>query len=269
MSLNYVQLQIVQQDAGQDAGSGAVTITPTSKVTAAGITVVSQVPLVRQLSSGTLTVQLVASDNSGTVPASGFWAYNIQLPNETVPTPYLVNFSGGASQRLDSLTPVVASTTYGPAATAGVTSFNTRSGAVTPASGDYTAAQVGALAAAASSTSVPAAALTPKVVTLTDGSSVPLNAAAGNVFDWPLGGSSHTLAAPTGLVDGEVFTVRVKYGGSFTPLFAAIYDFGAAGAPSWTATSGKSDHVAFAYDAAANSGAGGCRCLGGGLGYTS
>lgn len=119
MSLNYVQLLITQQDAGQDAGSGAVTITPTSKVTAAGVTVVSQAPLVRQLSSGTLTVQLVASDNSGTSPASGFWAYNVQLPNETVPTPYLVNFSGGASQRLDSLAPVVASTTYGPAAGSG------------------------------------------------------------------------------------------------------------------------------------------------------
>lgn len=269
MSLNYVELLIEQQDAGQDAGSGAVTITPTWVVTAAGITVVSQVPVVRQLSSGTVTVSLVACDNAGISPASGFWAYSITLPGAQ-PQLYLVNYSNGSSQRLDSLTPVVPMITYGPAAGGGVTSVFGRSGAVVAGSGDYTAGEVGALAAAASSTSVPAAALTPKVApALTDGSSVAIDASAGNVFDWPLGGASHTLAAPSNPADGQVITVRVRYGGSFTPLFSAIYDF-ASNAPSWTATSGKSDHAAFAYDAAANSGAGAWRCLNsGGLGYTS
>jgi hypothetical protein len=98
--------------------------------------------------------------------------------------------------------------------------------------------------------------LAPAVFTLTDGSSVPVNAALGNVARWPLGASSHTLAAPTNPVDGQVIRFRIIYSGSFTPLFNAVYDFGSAGAPSWSAASGKVDTAGFEYDADANSGAG-------------
>jgi hypothetical protein len=149
MALNYVSLLITSQDAGQDAASGGVSVQPTSAVTAAGVTVVSPVPVVRQLSGGTVTISLVACDNSGTTPASGFWAYEVQLPGEASPRLVMPAFANGASQRLDNLTPVIASTTYGPAASGGVTSFNGRVGAVAPQSGDYTAVQVGADAAGA------------------------------------------------------------------------------------------------------------------------
>lgn len=269
MTLNYVTLTITEQDAGQDAGTGNVIIAPTGQVTAAGVTVVSTVPVVRSLSAGSVSVQLVACDNAGTTPAAGFWAYSIMLPGASSPQMYLVNFANGAMQRLDQLTPVVPLTTFGPAGGSGVTSFNGRAGAVAPASGDYTAAETGSLAAKANSTSVPAGGLVAKTAVLTDGSSVPIDVSLGNVFYWTLGGANHTLAAPSNLADGQTFTVVIKYGGSFTPLFNAIYDFGP-GAPTWSAANGKTDRVAFAYDAAANGNAGACQCLNsGGLGYTS
>lgn len=118
MSLDIVTLTFAVQDAGEDAGSGAVTIAPTAVVTAAGQMVVSQNPVVRQLANGAVSVQLVACDNDGTSPAAGFWAYEITLPGGQ-PLPYLVNFANGATQRFDSLTPAVAQTTYGAAASGG------------------------------------------------------------------------------------------------------------------------------------------------------
>lgn len=90
--------------------------------------------------------------------------------------------------------------------------------------------------------------LAPKVAALTDGSSVAVNATQGNVFDWPLGGTSHTLATPSNAVNGDTFTVRIAYSGVYTPLFSAAYDFGIDGQPTWTATSGKADEVAFRYN---------------------
>jgi hypothetical protein len=111
--------------------------------------------------------------------------------------------------------------------------------------------------------------LAPKVVTLTDGSSVALDASGGNAFSWALGASSHTLAAPSNPVDGQVIRVRIKYGGSYTPLFNAVFDFGAGGQPSWTATSGKTDIAGFEYDASLNAGAGEWAYLGSVLGLTS
>src|SRR5438105_2997231 len=103
MALNYVSLVIAEQDAGNDVGTGNVTIAPTSTVVAAGQTVVSQVPVIRSLSSGTVTISLVATDNAGTTPAAGFWAYSIQLPGWTAPQTYLLKFSDGASQQFSNL----------------------------------------------------------------------------------------------------------------------------------------------------------------------
>lgn len=104
---------------------------------------------------------------------------------------------------------------------------------------------------------------------MTDGSSVAIDLSAGNVFDWPLGAASHTLAAPSNPKDGENFTVRIAYGGAYIPLFNAIYDWGSVGEPTWTSTSGKTDEVSFRWSSAANSGAGKARYLGAGDGYTS
>lgn len=113
------------------------------------------------------------------------------------------------------------------------------------------------------------AALVPAVVTLTDGSSVALNAASGNDFRWSLGGASHTLAAPSNPANGQLITIAIKYGGSFTPLFNSVFDFGAGGQPSWTATSGKTDYCGFRYDSALNGAAGEWAYQGSILGLTS
>ncbi len=104
----------------------------------------------------------------------------------------------------------------------------------------------------------------PAVVALTDGSSVAIDASAGNVFDWPLGGGSHTLAAPGNAVDGDLIVLRIGYSGSFTPLFNAIFDFNGS-PPAWTATSGKEDEAAFRYRAASTK----WRYQGSMLGFTS
>jgi hypothetical protein len=127
-------------------------------------------------------------------------------------------------------------------------------------------------AAAAAAASLPLAGgtmagwLAPKVFTLTDGSSVAINAALGTVARWPLGGASHTLAAPSNPVDGQLLILRIIYGGSFTPLFNAIYDFTAVAAPTWTATNGKVDEAGFRYNADANSAAGAWAFIGALLG---
>lgn len=89
--------------------------------------------------------------------------------------------------------------------------------------------------------------IAPAVIALTDGSSVALNAASGNVFTWSLGASSHTLAAPSNPVNGQIITIDIAYTGSFTPLFNSAFAFGNDGQPSWSATSGKTDSVAFRY----------------------
>ena len=119
MALNMVTVTVTSQDAGGDATAGAVSVAPTSRVTASGVTVVSQQPVVRQMSGGAVSVQLVATDNAGTDPGAGFWAYSFTLPGWTSPGLYFVDFADGASQRFDSLTQAVPSTTYGPAAGTG------------------------------------------------------------------------------------------------------------------------------------------------------
>ena len=110
--------------------------------------------------------------------------------------------------------------------------------------------------------------LTAKVVALSDGASVALDASAGNVFRWTLGASAHTLATPSNPLDGQTISIDIKYGGAFTPLFSAAYDFGTA-TPGWAATSGKTDTCAFRYNAAANGAAGSWLYLGAGYGYAS
>jgi hypothetical protein len=89
--------------------------------------------------------------------------------------------------------------------------------------------------------------LAPAVTSLTDGSSVALNAALGNIFTWALAGSSHTLSAPSNPVNGQIITIDIAYSGSYTPLFNSVFDFGNNGQPQWSATSGNTDTVSFRY----------------------
>ncbi|MCW2930018.1 MAG: hypothetical protein JWM19_980 [Actinomycetia bacterium] len=145
-----------------------------------------------------------------------------------------------------------------------------RSGALSIPNGGtgHVTAAAAILALLASGVAMPAY-FAPAVVTLTDGSSVALNAALGNDFRWTLSGSSHTLAAPSNPVNGQPISIAIKYTGSFTPLFNSAFDFGAAGQPAWTATSGKTDFAGFRYDLALNGGAGAWAYMGSMLGMTS
>lgn len=119
-----------------------------------------------------------------------------------------------------------------------------------------TTAFAAAAAAAAAAASLPLAGgtmtgrIVPKVVTLTDGATVALNAALGNDFRWSLSASGHTLGAPTNPADGQQIEVVIIYGGAYAPAFATGtggYGFGTGGAPSWTSVSGSIDIAGFKY----------------------
>ena len=92
----------------------------------------------------------------------------------------------------------------------------------------------------------------PGVVTLVDGATVSINASAGGVFEWALGGNN-TLAAPSNPVNGQVITVDIQQpasGGPYTPAFASGaggYSFGADGQPTWSTAASAVDEVAFRY----------------------
>jgi hypothetical protein len=88
--------------------------------------------------------------------------------------------------------------------------------------------------------------LTPAVVTLTDAATIDVDASAGNDFRVTIAGD-RTLGAPTAGTDGQVIQVTVTQDatGGRTLAFAAVYAFGAAGAPTVTATAGAADILAF------------------------
>lgn len=235
MSLSYVTVTFTEQDAADDAGAGSVVIAPTSVVTAAGVTVVSQTPVSRVMSGGTVSVELVASDNTGTVPAAGFWAYLITLPGWTAPQLYLIDYENGATQRFDQLTPVVAQTTYGPAASTGAWAGGTATEYVAPA-----------------------------VVALTDGATISVNAAAGNDFRVTLGGN-RTIANPASPADGQhlLFQLTQDSTGSRTVTWGGEYDFGSGSAPTLSTAAGDTDVVAFVWNAARSK----AICLGSATGF--
>lgn len=106
-------------------------------------------------------------------------------------------------------------------------------------------------------------AISPSVTALTDGSAVSVNAALGNVFTWSLGGASHTLGVPSNPVNGQQIVIDIAYTGSYTPLFNAVFAFGTDGQPTWTATSGKTDSIAFRYSSLKSE----WLCMGWKLGY--
>lgn len=105
----------------------------------------------------------------------------------------------------------------------------------------------------------------PAVVALTFGTSVAVNAAAGNSFNLTLTASTGTIANPANPVDGEVIRFRISQDstGSRTVAWGTAYDFGAATAPVLSTGAGKVDICAFEYVASI-----GKWCyLGTGLGY--
>lgn len=96
----------------------------------------------------------------------------------------------------------------------------------------------------------------PAVVALTFGSSIAVNAAAGNIFKVTLTASTGTLANPTfsagSQPDGQEIKIRVTQDGtgSRTLAYGTAYDFGAAGAPTLSTAAGKVDEIKFEFNAA-------------------
>lgn len=139
----------------------------------------------------------------------------------------------------------------GTAATQASTAFDT-SGAAAAA---QSAAEAASLPLAGGTMTGP---LAPKVVALTDASTVTVNAAAGNVFTLLTTsgvGSTRAIGAPSSPVDGQVIRFRITQaasGGPYAVTWNAAYDFGSGSAPTLTTTASKTDIVAFEY-AATNS----------------
>lgn len=94
----------------------------------------------------------------------------------------------------------------------------------------------------------------PAVRTLTFGSSIALDASKGTVFILTLTASTGTLAAPSNPSDGQLIRLRLFQDatGGRTLAFNAIYDFGAAGAPTLSTGANKLDILGFEYIASAS-----------------
>ena len=97
--------------------------------------------------------------------------------------------------------------------------------------------------------------LAPAIVALTDGATIAVNAALGNLFTVTLGGN-RTLANPTNPVDGQVIRFRITQDGtgSRTLSYGGAYAFTSQVAqPTLTTTAGATDELGFEYDAALSS----------------
>jgi hypothetical protein len=90
-----------------------------------------------------------------------------------------------------------------------------------------------------------------KVVTLTDAATIDINAALGNNFRVVLGGN-RTLANPTGLIDGQVFNVRILQDGTGgrTLAYGSMYAFPGGTAPVLSTAADALDFMSCQYDAA-------------------
>jgi hypothetical protein len=131
----------------------------------------------------------------------------------------------------------------------GVASVFGRTGTVTAQSGDYTAAEVGALATSGGTMTGYVA---PSVVNLTFiAGSISVSATAGNDFRLTLTASTGTIASPSGSVDGQTIRFQIKQGGSGSYLvqWGGNYNFGVSGPPTLSTTVGDVDIIGFIYNA--------------------
>ena len=104
-------------------------------------------------------------------------------------------------------------------------------------------------------------------VTLTDGATIAVNAALGNLFRVTLAGN-RTLGAPSNPTDGQTIHFEIKQDatGSRTLAYASAYEFSTTlGSPTLTTTAGDVDLLAFRYNSTATK----WRCLLIDLGFTS
>ncbi len=102
-----------------------------------------------------------------------------------------------------------------------------------------------------SNTTITAGHVAPAVEALTDAATIAVDASAGNDFRVTIS-ASRTMANPTGAVDGQRITFHVTQGGGggFTLTWQSKYNFGAAGQPALSTTSGATDVLGFIYNAA-------------------
>ncbi|HEX4830236.1 MAG TPA: hypothetical protein VH478_03980 [Trebonia sp.] len=108
-------------------------------------------------------------------------------------------------------------------------------------------------------TTITAGQVAPAVVNLGSGSSIPVDASAGNDFRVTLGAGATAIASPINSVDGQRITFQLTQpsGGAGTVSWGADYDWGgkttanAAGssAPALSAGGGFVDIVGFVYNA--------------------
>lgn len=115
--------------------------------------------------------------------------------------------------------------------------------------------------------------LAPKAVTLTDASSVAVDASLGNYYQLLLTsavGASRTIAAPSNPVNGDAFVVAFQQpasGGPCAPSFASGaggYSFGTDGTPAWSTAASAVDEIGFRY----HGGLGKWTCQGWKLGFS-
>jgi hypothetical protein len=93
----------------------------------------------------------------------------------------------------------------------------------------------------------------PTVVALTDAASIVVDASQGTYFTVTLAGN-RTVAAPSNPTDGQHITFEVKQDGTGSRTLswtsgAGAFTFGAASAPTLTATAGATSVVEFSYSA--------------------
>jgi hypothetical protein len=94
--------------------------------------------------------------------------------------------------------------------------------------------------------------IAPKVVTLTFGTSIAVDASQGNQFRVTLTASTGTLANPTNPVDGQAIVVNVKQDGtgSRTMAFGTAYSFSTSlPSPTLSTAANAKDRLNFIYDA--------------------
>lgn len=167
-------------------------------------------------SSGQFSVELLATDNTGPLPAGWYWTVNIAgIPGVAVETfSFFLPFADGATQDITDLaqiSPVTQMAAYMPQ------SGGTFTGAVAPGEAG-----------------------------VADGASITIDANAGNLFRVTLGGN-RPLQVPAGGLDGQVIRLEVTQDstGNRTLSFAAGYDFGTAGPVTLSTAPGKRDVLLF------------------------
>jgi hypothetical protein len=96
------------------------------------------------------------------------------------------------------------------------------------------------------------AALTKVPVTLTDASTVAVDASLGNLQRLTLTASGHAMGAPANPTDGQHLTFEITSGGAFTFTWNAVFVWGSTiTVPTLSQTTGKVDVIEFLFNATA------------------